>query len=750
MAKISKHLQTCKFLAVYPKSKARKVKGTDWIKAVVGREDAEKILNSGSNIAIVCGEEAEKLFVVDDDHPNHEIARLMDGLPHTHTTKTKKGFHYYFYNNDQSSLTKRAAIFKNGDKHADVLTNKNAVVGAGSTHPDGGQYTTVRDLPIKAVSWAMDIRPVLEKAGFNIKGGEQEEQVTKIEPDNDVEIKGIDICDGKQFQIKTLIMQPCKGERNNAICTNVGAWMKNGYSEKNIKLFARSWYDQLNPEMQNGFPYSEVETALRSNISAHYADHKKARIKKIENATGANLKPKKVPLAIRLKNVTFETLKKEDWIKTDNGDYLFYNKKTETWMELTDEIAEGEILCEHLPPAIAYPKNAIIVLKRAKRELGETATINLEKEKLKSCINLLDCDINYKTGAITNARKENYLLHRIPFAYNEKATELSKKKNPINNDEIMIETISGQILGEKYKSLFFELLGYCLMKEEAKRTKMFYLHGDGGTGKSAYTRILQDCMGRISHLGLNQLIKEDAFGREALFGSFANFAAEIPYLKMMEMGIIKKLTGGDRITCARKYLPDLTFDNYAKLFFSMNEIPQSSDKTEGFFRRLILIEFNKNMLDLPGDQNLIYKLKNEDYEAAILKAVLTINQKKMWEKNWKFCCEGDEEKRLSKKRFITLSESLNTFIDEKIDITGCDEDYLPSCEVYDKYIAFCDDNKILEGTRIKSKLSFSKRIAKLLPETDRTLVRMDKYNRKPMRVRTGLTWKDDPVRNKEI
>ena len=115
----------------------------------------------------------------------------------------------------------------------------------------------------------------------------------------------------------------------------------------------------------------------------------------------------------------------------------------------------------------------------------------------------------------------------------------------------------------------------------------------------------------------------------------------------------------------------------------------------------------------------------------------------MWEKGWKFCCEGEGEKELSKKRFVTLSESLNTFIDEKIDITGCDDDYLPSCEIYGKYVDFCNENGILEGARIKSKLSFGKRIAKLLPETDRMLVRMDKYNNKPMKVRTGLMWKDE-------
>jgi|GEM_PF-5243192 len=102
--------------------------------------------------------------------------------------------------------------------------------------------------------------------------------------------------------------------------------------------------------------------------------------------------------------------------------------------------------------------------------------------------------------------------------------------------------------------------------------------------------------------------------------------------------------------------------------------------------------------------------------------------------------ETNDKYNLSKKRPLTVAESFNMFFNTTIDITGCNDDCIPFCELWDGYKEFCDKSGI--SARIKNRLSFSKMITILLPESNKTLIRMGKYDRKLIHIRTGIMWKE--------
>lgn len=70
--------------------------------------------------------------------------------------------------------------------------------------------------------------------------------------------------------------------------------------------------------------------------------------------------------------------------------------------------------------------------------------------------------------------------------------------------------------------------------------------------------------------------------------------------------------GDDIVTGERKYRDEFSFYNFAKLLFSCNSLPKNvSDKSEGFYRRLVLIGFSRSIPEDKRDPFLLDKFRDE-------------------------------------------------------------------------------------------------------------------------------------------
>ena len=72
-----------------------------------------------------------------------------------------------------------------------------------------------------------------------------------------------------------------------------------------------------------------------------------------------------------------------------------------------------------------------------------------------------------------------------------------------------------------------------------------------------------------------------------------NIDEELSDSVIKDTSILKKLTGGRRqlVRVERKYKDAYDASLYAKLFFNTNKIIQTTDQTNAFYRRLIMISF---------------------------------------------------------------------------------------------------------------------------------------------------------------
>jgi phage/plasmid-associated DNA primase len=130
----------------------------------------------------------------------------------------------------------------------------------------------------------------------------------------------------------------------------------------------------------------------------------------------------------------------------------------------------------------------------------------------------------------------------------------------------------------------------------------------GDNGKGTFIRIIESFVGleNTSHVSLQDL-GEDKFAAADLYGKMVNTFADIVTDKIPRSGTFKMLVSGDTIRAQRKYGQPFDFRNFAKLIFSANQIPDTEDRTFAYYKRWIILKFEKVFRE-NKDTNLIDKL----------------------------------------------------------------------------------------------------------------------------------------------
>ncbi|RLJ02728.1 MAG: hypothetical protein DRP11_02670, partial [Candidatus Aenigmatarchaeota archaeon] len=170
------------------------------------------------------------------------------------------------------------------------------------------------------------------------------------------------------------------------------------------------------------------------------------------------------------------------------------------------------------------------------------------------------------------------------------------------------------------RKILLEFVGYCLYRQYHIH-KALMLVGGGSNGKSTFIKLVQRLLGRdnVANRSLQELV-EDRFAAADLFGKLANLFYDLPSAALTDTGAFKGLTGGDTVKGEKKFKSAFSFDNYAKLIFSANQIPRvRGDYSDAFFRRWIIINFPNKFEGERADKNLLEKLTTLEELSGFLK-----------------------------------------------------------------------------------------------------------------------------------
>ena len=257
-----------------------------------------------------------------------------------------------------------------------------------------------------------------------------------------------------------------------------------------------------------------------------------------------------------------------------------------------------------------------------------------------------------------------------------------------------------EVLDCKLIPLVQEIVGYLLTTNTVSQ-KAFVFWGPARTGKSTLLWVVEYLLlgkKNVSNIPWQEI--GDKFKTAELLGKLANVFSDLPSKSIDDTGIFKVVTGEDYLMAEKKNKNPFKFKPFARLVFSCNELPRNYvDRTEGFYRRLIIVPFSRQIEKSKIDKALKYKLQRE--KEGILNWALE-GLKRLYENNFEF-----SENELTdgvKKEYKRENNNVISFVEE-----CCEIDSLFSCsriEIYEAYKEFC----VEAGLKALSQIKFNKEL----------------------------------------
>jgi len=239
-----------------------------------------------------------------------------------------------------------------------------------------------------------------------------------------------------------------------------------------------------------------------------------------------------------------------------------------------------------------------------------TDSVGQWRMQIRKAVREINCNpfiVNVKNG-LYNVLDGSFKPH-TPEYYS--TVQINATYDPTAKCPQFLKFLNG-ILHDEEVYLLQEIFGY-LMIPVNKAQKSFVFVGAPNAGKSTLLSIAQEILlgsENVSNIPWQSL--GDRFNKAELFGKLANIFADLPSKAIDDGGMFKSLTGEDYVTAERKNKDPFSFRPYARLLFSCNEIPKNySDRSDGFYRRLIIIRFDRSVPSNKRDPNLREKLSVE-------------------------------------------------------------------------------------------------------------------------------------------
>ena len=309
--------------------------------------------------------------------------------------------------------------------------------------------------------------------------------------------------------------------------------------------------------------------------------------------------------------------------------------------------------------------------------------------------------VNFNNGTyniLTGEMKKHNPLDYIGQTHNYGISP-DKMKFPVKT----IQWLEEMTADKESAQYLFELIGYCFYRSYEPFQNFTILQGGGGNGKSTFINHLTDIIGErnVSNASLADIADgNNRFAKSMLFQKEVNAFADIDSSFLKSTSIIKALTGWDKIFAEYKGRDPFMFKNFAKLIFSANKLPAFNDFTEGFKRRVNIVEFPHKLDDE-------FKKK---YDLSAIKAeipdftLFCMNEfKKAYERGY---MTESESMKQAKDKWLKESNHVERFIDEYCDIDKTSEEGVSSRLVYEKYKDYCFD----ESVKALSQPNFTKEL----------------------------------------
>ena len=254
-------------------------------------------------------------------------------------------------------------------------------------------------------------------------------------------------------------------------------------------------------------------------------------------------------------------------------------------------------------------------IKRSRSNAGKNAMMDELKHRLPIMPDEFDNErmlLNTKNGYIDLSSGVLHDHDVSKMFSRETNTEFTDKTDAPEWDKFMYEIFDGDMELIRYLQ---KAVGYSLTSSTREQI-MFILHGGGRNGKSIFLETISDIMGSYANsMQASTIMARREVGINSdiarLKGARLVTSSEPNEGFRFDEGLIKQLTGGDKVTARKLYGEEFEFNPEFKLWLATNHKPIIRGTDDGIWRRMIVIPFNVQIPIEKVDKDLKYKLQRE-------------------------------------------------------------------------------------------------------------------------------------------
>ncbi len=269
--------------------------------------------------------------------------------------------------------------------------------------------------------------------------------------------------------------------------------------------------------------------------------------------------------------------------------------------------------------------------------------------KQKSWVQFKDKIYDIKTGEIFQSSPKYFVMNPIPW-------KVGDSEDTPTIDKYFDDWMKGQ--SKDWKDTLYEIIAYNTCTDKFMQ-RLIALVGGGSNGKGTYIKLTQKFLGEENCVASEiKQLAENHFEPAVLFGKLLCVMGEVSHDDLKNTNQLKKLGGEDKISFQFKGKTPFTDDNTATCMCLTNSMPITPDKTQGFYRKWLIIDFLNQFKEI--DKNLIDMIPDIEFENLAKKSLRIL--KELYEKPH-FTNEGDFDERA--KRYEERSNPVMKFVEDR-------------------------------------------------------------------------------------
>ena len=584
----------------------------DWQNTNNYSYDCKKLLNHKGNYGVLCGKGF--LLVIDFDDKDIQD-KLIEKLPKGLAIKTGSGLiHKYFICKNGENLK---VLDKKKNSIADIQFKSKQVVGAGCVHPKTKKrYEVIDDSEIPEIDMS-EIKALFSE-------WLKKEDKTRQLGYNEIKDKIKD----KVSMPELLSKYGINTSKNPTECL----W----HSSKGGKCFS------FNDILFNCFHCDEGGDIFNFVMKQENCKFLQAKNKIVEMF---NLESGNEDISILTKRGQIEAFWKIQPFTYDSSKiFKLWNKDLFKW-EISDEVDFCNSIYKILGMDTINSRNRSEIIA-AFQQVGREHKPEAIK---KSWVQFKDRIYDVKTGENFEATPKYDVCNPIPWKVGE------SEDTPII-DKLYDDWTKGQ--DPSWKKTLYEIPAYNTSTDQFMQ-RLIALSGGGANGKGTYVKLNYRFLGMDNCVSSEiKNLSEDKFEAAVLYKKILCVMGEVHYDDLKNTNQLKKLAGEDKISFQFKGKTPFTEDNTATCMCLTNSMPITPDKTMGFYRKWLIVDFLNQFPQI--DENIIDNIPDVEFENLAKKSLRIL--KELYA-NPHFTNEGNFEERA--KRYEERSNPVMRFVEEK-------------------------------------------------------------------------------------